>query len=356
MTTTLLPASILPGLLEVSLRNQLDVQALFEQVGIDADIVGRSDRFISLTQLDALLYAAFTESDDPLFGLHVGADNHYGNLDLLGNLMATANSLEQGIGMLFRYKDLVVPYLDFSLDLYGKSVQLSVISKDPTLRFTATRTHNEVVVATMLSIGRSLLGADMPLTGACFLHAEPCADELESYGAFFQCPLSFSAGQNAIRFSAELLGTALPRAYPKYNERLRKSADQVLAGLSRAGGVTGQVVKQLERLLGEYTVTMEAVADVLAMTPRTLQRRLQEEGARFAQLRDQVRHQHACKALRQPRCDMQSLATELGFSDTANFYHAFKRWQGCAPGQYRKEYQKDFHQEPGKPPVQGSHA
>ena len=41
MTTTLLPASILPGLLEVSLRNQLDVQALFEQVGIDADIVDR---------------------------------------------------------------------------------------------------------------------------------------------------------------------------------------------------------------------------------------------------------------------------------------------------------------------------
>jgi AraC-like DNA-binding protein len=29
---------------------------------------------------------------------------------------------------------------------------------------------------------------------------------------------------------------------------------------------------------------------------------------------------------------------ELGFSDTANFYHAFKRWQGCAPGQYRKQF------------------
>lgn len=348
MTTTLLPASILPGLLEVSLRDQLDVQALFEQVGIDADIVGRSDRFISLGQLDALLYAAFTESDDPLFGLHVGADNHYGNLDLLGNLMATANTLDNGIGMLFRYKDLVVPYLDFSLDLHGKNVQLSVISKDPTLRFTATRAHNDVVVATMVSIGRSLLGAEMPLAGACFLHSQPSPDELESYGAFFQCPLSFAASQNAIQFSAELLGTPLPRAYPKYNERLRRSADQVLAGLSRAAGITGQVIKHLERLLGEHTVTMEAVADALAMTPRTLQRRLQEEGARFAQLRDQVRLQHACKALSQPRCDMQGLAAELGFSDTANFYHAFKRWQGCAPGQYRKEYQKAFHQEPGK--------
>ncbi len=63
----------------------------------------------------------------------------------------------------------------------------------------------------------------------------------------------------------------------------------------------------------------------------------------------------ACKALRPHRCDMQSLATELGFSDTANFYHAFKRWQGCAPGQYRKAYQSAFQQESGKPPVHGSH-
>ena len=62
-----------------------------------------------------------------------------------------------------------------------------------------------------------------------------------------------------------------------------------------------------------------------------------------------------CKALRQHRCDMQSLATELGFSDTANFYHAFKRWQGCAPGQYRKAYQSAFQQESGNPPVHGSH-
>ncbi len=232
MTTTLLPASILPGLLEVSLRSRLDVQSLFERAGIDADIVGRNDRFISLLQLDELLYSAFTESDDPLFGLHVGADNHYGNLDLLGNLMA----------------------------------------------------------------------------------------------------------YNAITIPASLLAEPLPRAYPKYNERLRQSADQVLSGLSRAAGVSGQVIKQLEIMLGGQGVTMEAVADALAMTPRTLQRRLQEEGTRFAQLRDQVRHQHACQALREPGCDMQALALELGFSDTANFYHAFKRWQGCAPGQYRKQF------------------
>jgi len=181
MNTTLLPASILPGLLEVSLRGRLDVQSLFERAGIDADIVGRNDRFISLLQLDELLYSAFSESDDPLFGLQVGADNHYGNLDLLGNLMATADTLEQGLAMLFRYKDLVVPYLDFSLTTSGDEVMLAVASKDPSLRFTATRTHNEVVVATMVAIGRSLLAGDMPVRSAWFLHDEPLAEHVAVY-------------------------------------------------------------------------------------------------------------------------------------------------------------------------------
>ncbi|MCG8394433.1 MAG: AraC family transcriptional regulator [Pseudomonadales bacterium] len=338
MTTTLLPASILPGLLEVSLRSRLNVQALFERAGIDADIVGRSDRFISLRQLDELLYSAFSESDDPLFGLHVGADNHYGNLDLLGNLMATADTLKQGLAMLFRYKDLVVPYLEFSLTPQEGDVVLAVTSTAPGLRFTATRTHNEVVVSTMVAIGRSLLGDTLPVQEACFLHPQPPAQELQAYRDFFHCPLRFGAGTNSIRIPVDALSLALPRAYPKYHERLRQSADQVLAGLSRAAGVTGQVVKQLEQQLGGSGLTMEAVADALAMTPRTLQRRLQEEGTRFAQLRDQVRHQHACQALRSSSCDMQSLAHRLGFSDTANFYHAFKRWQGCAPGQYRKQF------------------
>ncbi len=133
-----------------------------------------------------------------------------------------------------------------------------------------------------------------------------------------------------------MLATPLPRAFPKYNERLKRSADQVLAGLSRAGGLTGQVLMRMQGMLGSNELTVECVAASLAMSPRTLQRRLQEEGTRFGALRDQVKHRHACQMLAKGDCDMGALAQSLGFSDTANFYHAFKRWQGCAPGEYRR--------------------
>jgi AraC-like DNA-binding protein len=46
--------------------------------------------------------------------------------------------------------------------------------------------------------------------------------------------------------------------------------------------------------------------------------------------------EYACRRLRRGDCDMPELARRLGFSDIANFYHAFRRWTGCAPGAYRK--------------------
>ncbi|MCK0152231.1 AraC family transcriptional regulator [Alcanivorax sp. S6407] len=336
MTTTLLPASILPGLLEVSLRSQQDIPALFERLGIDVDIVGRSDRFISLAQLDELLFSAFMESDDPLFGLRIGADNHYGNLDLLGNLMATAETLEAGLAMLFRYKDLLVPYLHFQLTLDNGLATLAVESDGKALRFTGTRVHNDLVVATMVAIGRSMLASAMPLEEVLLAHARPDEDDLASYQRFFQCPVRFSAPANAVVFPQSLLETPLPRAFPKYHERLKRSADQVMSGLSRAEGVAGKVLLRMQSQLGQGEITIDVVAASLAMSPRTLQRRLKEEGTRFATLRDQVKHRHACEMLAGSDCDMGVLAQRLGFSDTANFYHAFKRWQGCAPGEYRR--------------------
>ncbi len=96
MASKLFPASNLPALMEIALRSRLDVQALFQKAGIDADMVGRADCYVRVEQIDTVLSTAFSETRDPLFGLHVGRDNHYGNLDIIGNLMAaSASSLKQ---------------------------------------------------------------------------------------------------------------------------------------------------------------------------------------------------------------------------------------------------------------------
>lgn len=335
MTNTLLPAGMLPELLEVAIKNRINIQAVFEDAKIDADTIGRADRYIKIEQLDALLESAFRLAGNPYFGLVVGRDNHHGKLDLLGNLLATANSLGDALDVLLAYKDLLVPYLQFSLHHGADRARLDVVP-DTKLRFAHTRPHAELVVSSLYAIGRSLLSGNLPLKRVGFIHETP--KDLALYYEIFNCPLEFGCETNFIEVDLLALDTPLASAYPQYHERLRVLADESLQRIARAQGTAGQVLEMLERRLGSTETSIEAVASCMNMTPRTLQRRLAQEETTFAHLRDQVRHQRACKMLSDQRYDMGYIAEQLGFSDTANFYHAFKRWEGCAPGEYRRTH------------------
>ncbi len=329
MVGTHLPASVLPGLLEIALRGRLDAATLFERAGVDPG----ADRYLTLDQLDRLLGTVFRDAGDPLFGLRAGRHHDYRRLQLLGRLMAAAATLEQALALLFRYKDLVVPYLAFRLERGEHHCTLAITGGEG-LSFARDPAHDDLVLASLVAVGRSLLGGRMPVHRVLF--RRPAPDQRDEYDAFFQCPLRFAAPNNAIEFSPALLGQTLPGASAHRRARLEGAAGRLLLDLSRAGGVAGQVLDRLRGGLGQGGLTVERVAADLNMTARTLQRRLRDEGVQFARLRDQVRMEYACRRLREAGCDMQDLALYLGFSDTANFYHAFKRWKGCAPGEYRR--------------------
>lgn len=319
-----LPACTAPGLLEIVLRGRSDVE-----------IVDRAEGHLSLTQLDTLLGTALAQAGDPLFGLRVGRDNHYRDLGPLGGLMAASETLEQALLALLRYRELMLPYLVLALRREEHQCTLTV-SGGEMLAVAHSRAHNDLLVATLAALGRSLLGGRMPIQRAAFRHPCPPDNELDEYRSFFRCALDFDQPVNALVFSPALLGQSLPGADTARRRDLERTADGQLQALRRAGGVTGEVIEQLHAGLGRGPLTVQVVADRLDMTARTLQRRLHEEGAQFARLRDQVRMEYACRRLRRGDCDMPELARRLGFSDTANFYHAFRRWAGCAPGAYRR--------------------
>lgn len=333
MPKRLLPASILPGLLEIALKSRLNVQALFADADIDPDAVGRSDRFIQLEQLDFLLNRAFSLVDDPFFGLRVGMENHYASLDLLGNLLATANTLGDALRLLPRYKDLIAPYLSFSLQ-EGEDTVTLICESDPAMTFTRQRPHHEVVVATVVAIARSLVGGELDLKSVTFAHSAP--EDLTLYEKFFRVPMHFDVGHDRVEVQRACLRQPLPSAFPRYHQRLLKLADEQLRRFNQAQGMVGQVLDLVQTQLSAGDCSVESVAAALNITPRTLQRRLRQEGSSYIELRDQVREQRACTMIESGQ-EMQAIAEALGFSDTANFYHAFKRWKGCSPGEYRRQ-------------------
>ena len=82
---------------------------------------------------------------------------------------------------------------------------------------------------------------------------------------------------------------------------------------------------------------LATAAEMLSMGPRTLQRALSAEGSQYRGLVEHANYHHAAKLLTQhPEMPLKEVAFRLGYSGVNNFYRAFKRVAGVAPGEFRK--------------------
>lgn len=84
--------------------------------------------------------------------------------------------------------------------------------------------------------------------------------------------------------------------------------------------------------------SLEAMADKLAVSARTLKRHLQQAGLSYRQLQDEERYRQAQRKLANPENSISEVAYALGYSDVANFSKAFKRWSGMTPKGYREQH------------------
>jgi AraC-like DNA-binding protein len=82
-------------------------------------------------------------------------------------------------------------------------------------------------------------------------------------------------------------------------------------------------------------VTPERAAHALTTSPRTLSRRLAEEGTSFRDLHDEVRADFARVLLQDRSASIADVSFFLDYSEPAAFHRAFRRWTGTTPHEYR---------------------
>jgi AraC-like DNA-binding protein len=111
--------------------------------------------------------------------------------------------------------------------------------------------------------------------------------------------------------------------------------DALQGGIGRAGDCSGWIRLMLQVSEG-YQPTIADFAAMLNVSTRTLARTLESEGTSLRALAKEVRHQRACALLRDPLQPVSQIAYRLGYSDVANFSHAFKAEAGCSPRAWRQ--------------------
>ena len=91
-----------------------------------------------------------------------------------------------------------------------------------------------------------------------------------------------------------------------------------------------------QKLTGQRP-TIEDIADALHVSPRTLQRRLQDEGSSFQRVLEEARHHLARHYLNNSFLELNEAAYLLGYNDANSFVRAFRTWEGMPPARWREQ-------------------
>ena len=326
----------LQGLVEYLQRQGIAPEALLAHAQLGPEVLGQRDQCIAASAYLALLSEGVRLSGDPFLGLHLGESVRPGYYGVLGYLIMSCATLADALHRQARYASLVGNLGQVVLDdeparLDGEAL---VAHRWQPLLAQQQRQLSEETLAGWVSFGRWISGLDIAPTEVRFQHSAP-ADTSE-HARIFRCPVLFDQPDNALVFPRRLLAAPLSQADAQVRGMLDAYADRLLAELNQGHGVLDRARLELARQLPEQGADLEAIAAALALTPRTLQRRLRESGLSFSQLVDETRQQLVLHYLRDPALELAEIAFLVGFSEAGSLARAFRRWTGTSPGEYRR--------------------
>jgi AraC-like DNA-binding protein len=280
---------------------------------------------------NALFERAALLLDDPDLGLHVGEGIRPGHYGALGYVAMNCGTLAEALDSLRRYQALVIDLGEVGIAMQAGHL---VLRWQPETE-RPYRQLAEFNLAGLLSFTRWLIGsAAQP---AWIDLAYPAPASLREHQRIFACPLRFDTESYRLALPQSALGTALIQPDPAMRELMQRLAEQQLAALPRGDDLLAQARAMIAKGLRQPPVELDRIATQLALSPRSLQRKLADAGLSFTQLIEQVRRELAERHLRDATMNLTDVAFLLGYSEQSAFQRAFKRWSGQTPAQYRAQ-------------------
>src|SRR5271166_604857 len=147
--------------------------------------------------------------------------------------------------------------------------------------------------------------------------------------------VAFGRAHNRLHFPRAMFDEPLPQADRHTLQMCMAQCDVLMQTSQGRRGITALVRSKLFRDSGVFP-TLSDVADELDIHPRTLRRRLADEGTSFRALLNEARSTVAVDLLRNVGLTVEEVSTRLGYTEVSTFSHAFKRWHGVAPSAYSR--------------------
>lgn len=326
--TSLVRAACLTNYREVAQASGLDPVRMLLDADLSPGVLDEPDLMIPVERVGRLLQASATLSGNESFGLCMARSRLLSNLGAVGLLMRDQQSLREALKLLMRYQAFLNGALTLSIEESGNTVVIRELLMAGSTH-QPTRQRVELALGVMVRLIRQLIGRDWQPRRVCFEHSAP--RDLGVHAQLLGPHVEFDFEFNCIVCSRADLDRRNEFADPA----MIRYAQQLLDALHQPGDETllDAVRRTMFLLLPSGRCNIEKVSEHLGLVPRTLQRRLTDQGQSFSALMNDIRQQQASRHVADASRSLGEVAQLLGFGAPSSF----SRWYQLQFGVSAKE-------------------
>ncbi|TBN13163.1 AraC family transcriptional regulator [Hyunsoonleella pacifica] len=294
---------------------------------IDGLQVISADEFLALHEL-------LDDKLGPGFGVRVGQQMKIEDYGVLGLSWRTCSRVGEIFERSERYFKLLSNTFMWHVEVEGN---LSHIYLNREAKRRGMELSTEASLSATVVVLQAMSEKDIAPIKVAFKHGPP--KDLTSYTAAFNCSIEFYAPHYAITYKTADLQLRTAKADSSINNYLLMQVDEKTKGIKIPGN---RFVQDVETLIKDGLPTgipsIQNVSSLLAMSNRTLTRRLADAGVTYRDLIKKTQEHIAKTLLQDHNNSVGEIAFLTGFSEQSAFNRAFKKWTDQTPSEFRSKH------------------
>jgi AraC-like DNA-binding protein len=272
-------------------------------------------------------------SGDPTIGLKLGRPYVPQRYGLFGYALLSAPTFRHALTLTENFGRLTFSFYTLKYGVSGKRTWFSFNEPPPFEQELIDVYLDRDMSAARVAFSQ-ILGVPFPAEDIHVTHDGH--NRQQAYRDHFGGNVHFSADAGKFVFSSSILDKPLPQSDPASSRHFQQQCQLLLAKLTTHGHFVDDVRMLIISRPGFFP-DIDYVAEKLGTSPRTLRRRLKEEGSTYRMILNEIRFELARDYLANTRLPLDEIAVLLGYTEPGNFTHAFRRWGGQSPRSWRQE-------------------
>lgn len=310
---------------------RVDIDAFLRSIGVEPGMVKAPDTRLPVDTYLLIQDKAADYVNDPYFGLHMGEFAEAGSWSILGYVMMNCKNLGEAFEKSGKYSRIIGNMIEAKAELRLNRIRVVVFTPPHAPKM--SRHCYESTLSSSVHMMRTLTGVHISPLEVTFIYPQP--ESTAEYERIFGCPVKFGRKENSMTLDWGLVNTPIRMANADLLEHFEQYAQSLLDEMQRRDEHTRAVTRIILSRLDDESLSIEKVAREMAVSVRTLQKRLEDEGVVFSDLLRDIRQRLAQKYLRE-NYSVEQITYLLGFSEPSVFRKAFKKWSGVTPREYRE--------------------